>query len=59
MKEDMKTEDMAQDRKYWKTEKMAGPVQGDGQKGVGLSVYPSKPHLIRFSRMLISVHVLL
>ena len=57
MKEDMKTVHMAQDRKYWKTEIMAGPEQGDGQIGVGLSVYQSKPHLIRFSCMLISVHV--
>ena len=26
------TEDMAQDRKYWMTEIMAGPAQGDGQE---------------------------
>ena len=27
------TEDMAQDRKYWMTQIMACPAQGDGQKG--------------------------
>ena len=36
IKEDMKkyqlTEDMAQDRKYWMTKILAGPVQGDGQE---------------------------
>ena len=35
-KEDMKkyrlTEDMAQDRKYWMTEIIAGPAQGDCQE---------------------------
>ena len=30
--EEIPTEDVAQDRKYWMTEIMAGPAQGDGQE---------------------------
>ena len=32
MKKYRLTEDMAQDRKYWMTQIMAGPAQGDGQE---------------------------
>ena len=32
MKKYQLTEDMAQDRKYWMTKILAGPVQGDGQE---------------------------
>ena len=33
MKKYQLTEDMAQVRKYWMTEIMAGPAQGDGKTG--------------------------
>ena len=33
MKKYRLTEDMAQDRKYWMTQILAGPAQGDGQDG--------------------------
>ena len=32
MKKYQPTEDMAQNRKYWMTQIMAGPVQGDGHE---------------------------
>ena len=34
MKKYRLTEDMAQDRKYWMTQRMAGPAQGDGQERI-------------------------
>ena len=38
MKKYQLTEDVAQDRKYWMTKILAGPAQGDGEKGQKMQV---------------------